>query len=118
MNEQRELTYSERKAIKKLVVRECCNYDKDYGCLQLEDCCYMLGKYWTGSYCKHFRNAVLPLNPSLEVALTGQGETQPCAECGTHFSACGRRIYCSDKCASTAKKKKQQKYMQKRRVKS
>lgn len=35
--------------------------------------CYMLGKCWTGAYCRYFREAVLPTNPALEAALTNEG---------------------------------------------
>lgn len=31
--------------------------------------CYMLGKCWTGAYCRYFRESVLPLDPALEAAL-------------------------------------------------
>ena len=48
----------------------CANYDKKYGCLPLDCECYMLGKCWTGAYCRYFREAVLPLDPVLEAALT------------------------------------------------
>ena len=66
----RELTRQEKAAIRSLVKRWCANYDKDIGCLPLNCKCYMLGKCWTGSYCRYFREAVLPLDPALEAALT------------------------------------------------
>jgi predicted nucleic acid-binding Zn ribbon protein len=96
----RELTRKERRMIKLLAVGLCANYDKDYGCLPLESCCYMLGKWYTGAYCKYFRNAVLPLNPDLEMALLGRsrGNMKPCAVCGAFFIPKGRKAYCSDGC--------------------
>ena len=67
----RELTREERREIKKLVVSMCANYDRTYGCLPLDyGRCYMIDKCWTGALCKYFREAVLPLNPALEAALT------------------------------------------------
>ena len=33
---------------------------------RLDSDCYMLGKCWTGSYCRYFRESVLPLAPALE----------------------------------------------------
>ena len=57
----RELTRQEKTAIRKLVTKWCANYDKDYGCLPLDCPCYMLGKCWTGAYCRYFHAAVLPL---------------------------------------------------------
>ena len=66
----RELTRQEKAAIRSLVKRWCANYDKDIGCLPLDCECYMLGKCWTGAYCRYFRSAVLPLDPVLERSLT------------------------------------------------
>lgn len=53
----RELTRDERKGIRKLVTEMCANYDREYGCLPLDCECYMLGKCWTGAYCRYFREA-------------------------------------------------------------
>jgi|GEM_PF-3524220 len=76
----RELTRQEKAAIRSLVKRWCANYDKDAGCLPLDAPCYMLGKCWTGAYCRYFRAAVLPLDPVLERSLTVERitETRPC----------------------------------------
>ena len=81
----RELTRKEKTAIRSLVVTWCANYDREYGCLPLDSDCYMLGKCWTGSYCRYFRESVLPLNPALEAALTAEGprpEFKVCPVCG------------------------------------
>lgn len=62
-----------------------CDYDREYGCLPLDGPCYMLGKCWTGAYCRYFRDAVLPNDPVLEAALTAEGpvpETRPCRSVG------------------------------------
>ena len=72
----RELTRQEKTAIRKLVTKWCANYDKDYGCLPLDCSCYMLGKCWTGAYCRYFRSAVLPLDPVLEKSLTVERITE------------------------------------------
>ena len=72
----RELTRQEKAAIRSLVKRWCANYDKDYGCLPLDCPCYMLGKCWTGAYCRYFRAAVLPLDPVLERSLTVERITE------------------------------------------
>ena len=53
----RELTREEKAKIRKLVTKWCANYDKECGCLPLDCECYMLGKCWTGSYCRYFRDA-------------------------------------------------------------
>lgn len=85
----RELTRDEKKKIRSLVTGMCANYDGESGlCLPLDCPCYMLHKCWTGAYCRYFKNAVLPLNPELEVSLTKEGtapELRPCAVCGKGF---------------------------------
>ena len=81
----RELTREEKAAIRSLVVKWCANYDRGCGCLPLDCECYMLGKCWTGAYCRYFREAVLPLDPALEAALTTEGprpDFKPCPICG------------------------------------
>ena len=84
----RELTRDERKSIRKLVTEMCANYDREYGCLPLDCECYMLGKYWTGAYCRYFREAVLPLDPVLAASICEDGpapDTRLCSICGRPF---------------------------------
>ena len=69
----RELSRDERKGIRKLVTEMCANYDREYGCLPLDCECYMLGKWWTGAYCRYFREAVLPLDPVLMASICEDG---------------------------------------------
>lgn len=117
--EARELTRAERTAIRKLVISMCANYDREYGCLPLDCDCYMLGKCWTGAYCKYFRNAVLPLDPALERSLSGPGhapEPRPCAFCGKPFPQDGKRAYCSAGCVTAAKHRRQREYMRRKRA--
>ena len=85
----RELTRDERKGIRKLVTEMCANYDREYGCLPLDCECYMLGKCWTGAYCRYFREAVLPLDPVLMASICEDGpapDTRLCAVAGGPFS--------------------------------
>ena len=91
----------------------------DYGlCLPLDTGCYMLTKYWTGAYCKYFQNAVLPLDPVLEAALTGSGPAENarmCAACGKPIHAANNRAkYCGG-CAGSVRRKRQREYMRKNR---
>ena len=75
----RELTRDEKKKIRTLVTGMCANYDRESGlCLPLDCACYMLHKCWTGAYCRYFREAVLPLNPELQAALTTEGIYRSC----------------------------------------
>ncbi|MGX8702211.1 cysteine-rich VLP domain-containing protein [Caproiciproducens sp.] len=73
----RELTRDERAGIRRLATGMCANYDPEYGCLPLECPCYMLGKCWTGAYCRYFQNTVLPLDSALEAKLTDSVGTAP-----------------------------------------
>ena len=85
----RELTRNEKKKIRSLVTGMCANYDEETGlCLPLDTSCYMLTKCWTGTYCRYFEKAVLPLNPALEAALATESispELRTCAVCGKAF---------------------------------
>jgi hypothetical protein len=116
----RELTAAERAAIKALVISMCANYDGGYKlCLPLDCPCVMLHKWWTGGGCKYFKNAVLPLDPALENALTGGdplvGETRPCSLCGKPFpTASNRAAYCPG-CSARERKRRQREYMRKKR---
>lgn len=102
MKPERELTRAERAGIRRLVIGLCANYDgQDKICLPLDCPCYMLHKWWTGALCRYFAAAVLPTDPALEAALTGQiaaGGWKPCEVCGALFAPTGRQVYCSDAC--------------------
>lgn len=112
----RELTREEKRAIRALVTKWCANYDREYGCLPLDCECYMLGKCWTGAYCRYFREAVLPLDPALEVSLLSEGprpDFKICPVCGGAVPADGRMAYCSESCARIALRRQKRDYMRK-----
>ena len=118
MPESRELTRQEKAAIRSLVTKWCANYDREWGCLPLECECYMLGKCWTGAYCRYFREAVLPLDPVLEEALTGRGAvpaSRPCPVCGRPVPLDNRRRYCSPACGKAAHRRQQREHMRRKR---
>uniref|UniRef100_UPI004029FB40 cysteine-rich VLP domain-containing protein n=1 Tax=Faecalibacterium prausnitzii TaxID=853 RepID=UPI004029FB40 len=114
----RELTRTEKTAIRRLVSKWCANYDRDCGCLPLDCECYMFGKCWTGAYCRYFREAVLPLDPALEAALLTEGprpDFKACPVCGRAVAPDGRQTYCSAACAKAAHRRQQREYMRKKR---
>ena len=91
---------------------------RDCGCLPLDCECYMFGKCWTGAYCRYFREAVLPLDPALEVALLAEGprpDFKACPVCGRAVAPDGRQTYCSAACAKAAHRRQQREYMRKKR---
>lgn len=116
-SKSRELTRSERAAIRKLVTGMCANYAPEYGCLPLDCPCYMLNKWWTGAYCKYFQNAVLPLDPKLEATLTGRvaPEMDTCAVCGKLFVRDGKQTYCSPACQKEGNRHRSRERMRKMR---
>lgn len=115
--DNRELTRVERAKIRKLVTCECAHYDYMEGCVPLACDCYMLTKWWTGSYCLYFQNSVLPLDPVLEAALVGGAvETRCCAACGQPFPVSGRKIYCAKACADSAHRKSKRESIRKKRA--
>ena len=80
----------------------------------------MLHKYWTGTYCRYFRNAVLPLDPVLEIALADKGmapELCAYAVCGKAFLPEGRQAYCSEDCKAEGNRRKSRERMRKMREK-
>lgn len=116
----RELTREERVAIRSLVLKWCANYDRDYGCLPLDCECYMLGKCWTGAYCRYFREAVLPLDPRLEAALAADGaapDFKSCPVCGGAFVPNRRQLYCSPACQAEGNRQKSRARMRNKRAK-
>lgn len=115
-----ELTREEKAAIRSLVVKWCANYDRDYVCLPLDCECYMLGKCWTGAYCRYFRKAVLPLDPRLEAALAADGaapDFKSCPVCGGAFVPNGRQLYCSPACQAEGNRQKSRARMRNKRAK-
>lgn len=116
---QRELTRKEKATICNLVKSQCANYDKEYGCLPLDCPCYMIGKCWTGAYCKYFCKAVLPLNPELEASITNPGKCdfKICPVCGGTYSPNTSQVYCSDICRQTARRASERMRKRKRRWK-
>ena len=114
----RKLTRTERRTIRKLVTTLCANFDREHDCLPLDSECYMLGKRWTGAYCRYFRDAVLPTDPALETALTAEGvapEMHPCPVCGRLILADGRTRYCSTACTETALRRQKRDHMRRKR---
>ena len=106
------------RGIRSLVVTWCANYDREYGCLPLDSDCYMLGKCWTGSYCRYFRESVLPLDPALEASLMCEGprpDFKICPVCGGPVPPDRRQAYCSAACAKKAHRRQQREYMRKKR---
>lgn len=116
----RELTRKERAAIRKLVTELCANYDnQDKLCLPLDCPCYMLNKWWTGSLCRYFREAVLPTDPALESAITGDDTSlkqKVCPVCGKSYLPTTSQAYCSDFCRTFARRKSERERKRRERL--
>ena len=61
----------------------------------------MLQKWWTGSFCRYFREAVLPVDPALESAITGEDTSL-------------KQKTCPDSCRTFARRKSERE--RKRRI--
>lgn len=105
----RELSRLERAEIRRLVVESCANYDgQEKLCRPLDCSCYMIQKWWTGSLCRYFREAVLPVDPALESAITGEDTSlkqKKCPVCGRAYLPTTSQAYCSDACRIFARRK-------------
>ena len=116
----RELTRKERAAIRKLVAELCANYDnQEKLCLPLDYPCYMLNKWWTGSLCRYFREAVLPTDPALESAITGDDTSlkqKICPVCGKSYLPTTSQAYCSDFCRTFARRKSERERKRRKRL--
>jgi predicted nucleic acid-binding Zn ribbon protein len=116
----RELTRSERAAIRRLV-NQCANYDNaDKICLPLDCPCYMLNKWWTGSLCRYFEKALLPTDPALETTITGEDTSQrqkTCPVCGKSYLPTTSQAYCSDACRVQARRKSERERKRRERQK-
>lgn len=116
----RELTRSERAAIRRLV-NKCANYDNvEKICLPLDCPCYMLNKWWTGSLCRYFEKALLPTDPALETSITGEDTSQrqkTCPVCGKSYLPTTSQAYCSDACRIQARRKSERERKRRERQK-
>lgn len=116
---ERELTRSERTAIRRLVTNLCANYDcQDKLCLPLDCPCFMLNKWWTGAFCRYFRAAVLPTEPKLESALAGEDTSlrqKICPVCRKAYLPVTSQAYCSDYCRASARRKSERERKRRRR---
>lgn len=101
----RELTRSERSAIRK-PVHCCANYDsQEKICLALDGPCYMLGKVYIGALCRYFRDAVLPMHPGVEAILIHVPANQKlCPVCGKAYIPKTSQAYCSIACKTVARR--------------
>lgn len=116
---ERELTRSERAKIRRLVTDLCANYDRsDRSCFPLDASCYMLNQWWTGPLCRYFQTAVLPVDPALESALTGEDTSfrqKTCPVCGRAYLPVTSQAYCSEACRASARRRYERERKRRRR---
>ena len=114
----RELTRQERARVRRLVTDLCANHDnQDRLCLPLDCPCYMLHKGRAGSFRRYFQEAVLPVDPALESAITGEDTSlkqKTCPVCGKAYLPTTSQAYCSDSCRAFARRKSERE--RKRRI--
>jgi hypothetical protein len=79
----------------------------------------MLHKWWTGSLCRYFREAVLPTDPALESAITGEDTSlkqKICPVCGKSYLPTTSQAYCSDFCRTFARRKSERERKRRERL--
>ena len=116
----RELTRDELRDLKRLAADMCANYDRQNGCLLLNEKCYMLygAIYTCSALCKYFRKAVLPLNSKLEALFSGEniaGQIKRCAVCGKEIYSGGNRAKYCEPCAHRIHRRQKNESDRKRR---
>ena len=116
----RELTREELRCIRRLAADMCANFDRQYGCLLLEDRCYMFygAAYTCSALCRYYRNAVLPTDPKLEALLGGENiaeHIKRCAVCGKELYSTGNRAKYCGLCARRVHRRQKNESDRKRR---
>ena len=113
----RELTRQERAAIRRLVTDLCANHDnQDRLCLPLDCPCYMLHKWWAGSFCRYFPGGGAAGGPGAGICHYRRGhfpetENMPGLRQGYLPTS---QAYCSDSCRAFARRKSERE--RKRRI--
>jgi len=109
MEQKNELTSEQFKKVKMLILRECCNCDEKGNCSVLDDgeyhkCPQLTERELT---CSWFCDAVLPLNPVLEVEICAPGtiEVKKCEACGKEIVRGSNRAKYCKKCAAKIHRK-------------
>ena len=107
MSKDRELTRNEKAALRRVIIKNCANYDYEFGCLGLPSNCYMFNVGFTcSSLCTLFEEALLPMSPEFQVLFGPSVEKRKCDVCGKMFPKSHNQKYCSKKCAAIARRKK------------
>ena len=113
-----QLTGKQRKKIRSLIHKECCNYDSWYReCLgpdRADDgSCIQLGADHLA--CRWMEHAVLPLDPELHAKIIRNPAKKHCIRCGSWFlPGSGRALYCPS-CANQVRKEHKRDSARKRR---
>ena len=90
------------------LTRRCCNYDQG-NCIVLDDGagCPCVQGISLSLNCRWFRNAVLPLNPALELELCKHPGRKKCRICGKpHITGSNRAQFCPD-CSRKRRREKE-----------
>ena len=102
----KRLTKEQMPRVRRLV-KQCCNYDGGE-CIALDDGagCVCVQTISYSLLCKWFRNAVLPLDPALELRLLG-GTTKRCENCREQFVPGSNRAKYCPACGAKRRKTKE-----------
>lgn len=114
---EKELSASEKRAIRRCVKQECSLYDTEYGCLALSTSCYTFSiGYTTSPLCRYFEESILPIHGDL-LKMLHRSSTKACPICGRYFPLKKHQLYCSEKCSAAARKRKARERVRRFRMK-
>lgn len=100
----------------KTLVKECCNHDHGQ-CILLDrgDGCVCVQRISYSLICRWFREAVLPLDRELEIALSQRLNEKRCAVCGRILYQCSNRAKYCPSCSKRIRRRKETERMRKAR---
>lgn len=114
---EKELSASEKRAIRRCVKQECSLYDAEYGCLALNTSCYMFSiGFPTSPLCRYFEESILLIHGDL-LKTFHRSSAKACPICGRYFPLKKHQLYCSEKCAAIARKRSTKERVQRFRMK-
>lgn len=112
----KEFTKKQKRLIKQLITKMCANYFNENCCLlDVGDGCPCIQIISYHLMCNYFKNAVLPLNPSLEKELLGYNRKELCALCKKPFVKTGNNQRYCIKCSKIRRNTKNTEYVNQHR---
>lgn len=122
MSEERLLILNEKqkKHASRLIREECANLDGSY-CVLLDNGCEPCTCPQLISYsvlCKHFKQAILPLDPEFQAVVMKADGLKRCAACEEIITGYSRNALYCEPCATRRKRESKREWMRNNKAKS